>query len=64
VARRLRDREVAAHLWSAKAEAIYIVLTSDVWREIGEQPDAGHSAIPRARDLTNRPMCTSIKALC
>ncbi|MGO4572714.1 PTS sugar transporter subunit IIA [Microvirga sp. 2TAF3] len=34
VARRLRDRDVAARLRSAKdAEAIHAVLTSDAWRE-------------------------------
>ncbi|WP_445503722.1 PTS sugar transporter subunit IIA [Microvirga sp. G4-2] len=65
VARRLRDREIAARLRSAKdAEAIYIVLTSDAWRKPGEKSDAGHSATPRAGDLTNGAMCTSIKVLC
>lgn len=65
VARRLRDREVAARLRSAEdAEAIYIVLTSDAWREPDENPDAGHSATPDVSDLTNGSMYTSLRALC
>ncbi len=54
VARRLRDREVAARLRSAKdAEAIHIVLTSDAWREPDDETQTGHSATPRPRGLTN-----------
>jgi PTS system nitrogen regulatory IIA component len=65
VARRLRDREVAARLRSAKdAEALYIVLTSDTWREPGEEPETGHSATPRLCGLTNRAMYPSLRTLC
>ncbi len=65
VARRLRDREVAGRLRSAKdAEAIHIVLTSDAWREPDDEPDTGHSATPPAGDLTNGAMCTSFNLLC
>lgn len=47
VARRLRDRDVATRLRSAKdAEAIHILLTSDAWREPQGEPVAGHSATP------------------
>ena len=57
VARRLRDREVAARLRSAKdAEAIHIVLTSDTWREPGEEAETGHSATPHPCGLTNGSM--------
>jgi PTS system nitrogen regulatory IIA component len=42
VARRLRDRDVAARLRSARdAEAIHIVLTSDAWREPDDEPEPG-----------------------
>ncbi len=65
VARRLRDREVAARLRSAEdAEALYAVLTSDAWREPKKNPDAGHSATPDVGDLTNGAMYTSLRALC
>jgi PTS system nitrogen regulatory IIA component len=65
VARRLRDREVAARLRSAKdAEAIYILLTSDAWRGPGEEAEKGHSATPHPCDLTNGSMYTSLRALC
>ncbi|WP_170151613.1 PTS sugar transporter subunit IIA [Microvirga subterranea] len=65
VARRLRDREVAARLRSAKdVEAIYIVLTSDAWREPGEDPESGHSATPYPRGLTNGSRYTSLRASC
>jgi nitrogen PTS system EIIA component len=65
VARRLRDREVAARLRSAKgAEAIHVVLTSDAWREPDDEPEAGHSATPRGGDLTNGAMYTSLGASC
>jgi nitrogen PTS system EIIA component len=57
VARRLRDREVAACLRSAKvAVAIHIVLTSDTWREPGEERETGHSAILYPCGLTNGSM--------
>jgi nitrogen PTS system EIIA component len=57
VARRLRDREVAERLRSAKhAEVIHIVLTSDTWREPGEEPETGHSATPHSCGLTNGSM--------
>ncbi len=63
LARRLRDREVAARLRSAKdAEAIHVVLTSDTWRE--PEPGPGHSATQPADDLTNGAMCTSLEASC
>jgi PTS system nitrogen regulatory IIA component len=65
VARRLRDREVAARLRSARdAEALYFVLTSDTWREPGEGPETGHSATPHPCGLTNWPTYTSLRALC
>jgi len=65
VARRLRDRDVAARLRSAKdAEAIHILLTSDAWREPEGESAAGHSAASTASDLTNGVMCTSIGVLC
>lgn len=65
VARRLRDREVAARLRSAKdVEAIYVVLTSDAWREPGEEPENGHSATPHLRGLTNGSRYTSLRAPC
>ncbi|SCY57825.1 PTS sugar transporter subunit IIA [Microvirga guangxiensis] len=65
VARRLRDREVAARLRSAKdAEAIHVVLTSDAWREPDDEPEPGHSATRLVNDLTNGAMCTSLGALC
>ena len=65
VVRRLRDREIASRLRSAKdAEAIYIVLTSDVWREPGEGPETGHSATPRPCGLTNGSMYPSFRTLC
>jgi hypothetical protein len=44
---RLRAREVSALVRSAKhVEAIHIVLTSDTWREPGEELETGHSATP------------------
>ncbi len=65
VARRLRDREVAARVRSAKdAEAIHVVLTSDAWREPDDEPETGHSATRPAGDLTNRAMWASIEASC
>lgn len=65
VARRLRDREVAARLRSAKhAEAIHVVLTSDAWREPDDEPDPGHSATMPVGDLTNGAICTSLEASC
>jgi PTS system nitrogen regulatory IIA component len=55
--RRLRDREVAACLRSAKhAEALHIVLTSDTWREPGEQPEPGHSVTRHPYGLTSGSM--------
>jgi nitrogen PTS system EIIA component len=57
VARRLRDREVAARLGSAQdAEAIHIMLTSDTWRGPGEEPETGHSATRHPCGLTNGSM--------
>ncbi|QRM35960.1 PTS sugar transporter subunit IIA [Microvirga sp. VF16] len=65
VVRRLRDRDVAARLRSAKdAEAIHVVLTSDAWREPDDERGTGHTATLRAGDLTNTAMCTSISVLC
>jgi PTS system nitrogen regulatory IIA component len=65
VARRLRDREVAARIRSAKdAEGIHIVLTSDAWREPDDEPETGHSATQPAGDLTNRAMWASIDTPC
>lgn len=65
VARRLRDREVASRLRSAKdAEAIHVVLTSDTWREPDDEPEPGHSATMPVNDLTNGAMCTSLGASC
>jgi PTS system nitrogen regulatory IIA component len=65
VARRLRDRDVAARLRSATdAEAIHIVLTSDAWREPEDEPEAGHSATPPAGDLTNGARYTSLGTSC
>lgn len=65
VARRLRDREVAARLRSAKhAEAIHVVLTSDAWREPDDEPDPGHYATMPVDDLTNGAICTSLEASC
>ncbi len=65
VARRLRDRDVAACLRSAKdAQALYVVLTSDAWREPDAETNSGHSATSSAAGLTNAAMCTSIGASC
>lgn len=65
MARRLRDRDVAARLRSAKdAEAIHIVLTSDAWREPDDDPEAGHPATWPVSDLTNGTRCTSMNVLC
>jgi len=65
VARRLRDREVAVRLRSAKdAEAIHVVLTSDAWREPEDEPETGHSATPPNGDLTNEAIDTSLGASC
>jgi nitrogen PTS system EIIA component len=65
VARRLRDREVAARMRSAEdAEAIHIVLTSDAWRVLDGEPETGHSAAPPAGDLTNGATYTSLGASC
>jgi PTS system nitrogen regulatory IIA component len=61
VVRRLRDCEVAECLRSANdVEALYTLLTSDAWRE----PESGHSATPRACDLTNGAMCTTLNVSC
>lgn len=65
VARRLRDREVAARLRSANdAEAIHILLTSNAWRESDDEPEPGHSATRPVNDLTTGAMCTSLGASC
>ncbi|MBM6581723.1 PTS sugar transporter subunit IIA [Microvirga sp. BT689] len=65
VVRRLRDPLVAECLRSAAdAEALYAVLTSDVWREPDDKPGTGHSATPPAGDLTNGAMCTTFNVLC
>jgi len=65
VVRRLRDREVAARLRSAKdAEAIHIVITSDAWREPDDESKKGHSATPQGGDLTNGAIDTSLEASC
>ncbi|AWM85425.1 PTS sugar transporter subunit IIA [Microvirga sp. 17 mud 1-3] len=73
VVRRLRDRDVAARLRSAKgAEAIHAVLTSDAWRETGPAPELqltemARDVAPRgvsASDLTNGTMCRSLEPLC
>ncbi|MBF9235382.1 PTS sugar transporter subunit IIA [Microvirga alba] len=64
VARRLRDREIAAHLRSARdVEAIHIVLMSNAWRESNEV-GTGHSATLNAGGLTNGSTCTSLEELC
>ena len=65
VVRRLRDREIAECLRSADdAETLYVLLTSDAWRERDDKPETGHSATQPASDLTNRAMCTSFNVLC
>jgi len=63
VARRLRDRAVGARLRSAKdAEALFIVLTSDAWREPEGVPAGDSSSPSQSGDLTNGMMCSSIDA--
>jgi PTS system nitrogen regulatory IIA component len=65
VVRRLRNREIAECLRSADdAETLYVLLTSDVWRERDDKPETGHSATQPDSDLTNRAMCTSFNVLC
>jgi Phosphotransferase system mannitol/fructose-specific IIA domain (Ntr-type) len=73
VVRRLRDRDVAARLRSAKgAEAIHAVLTSDTWRETGgasgprpaDMAGKVTSGEAPAGDLTNGTMCRSLESLC
>ena len=52
VVRRLRDLEVAECLRSANdADALYVMLTSDAWREHDGKPESGPFATPQASNL-------------